>query len=230
MAELAPDARRYEMGQGSHVRNGRPGGSAPTLPELTWGERAASHRTSSSDKRGRASPKHDPLGLKQRLKAATRSLPLAGYPILTKPAQLPSSTPCGGGPTRPKAERGGGAGHRAPGRSRPALHQPQGQGPRDPSGPAPAAERTESRVGDGAPCPATPFSLGLRPSRSSPQGGGGMRRRARRLDRSGPSGSRASLGRSRTLDTAPSGIRAGSHPCPLPLSGEAFRDHTVGMT
>src|SRR4051794_23106667 len=125
MAELAPDARRYEMGQGSHVRNGRPGGSAPTLPELTWGERAASHRTSSSDKRGRASPKHDPLGLKQRLKAATRSLPLAGYPILTKPAQLPSLTPCGGGAIRPRAPRRAGVCSSAPRERRRTLRQPR---------------------------------------------------------------------------------------------------------
>src|SRR5215218_2142684 len=39
-----------------------------------------------------------------------------------------------------------------------------GANPSNPSGPAPAADGVESRVGDGAPCPATPFSLGLRPS------------------------------------------------------------------
>src|SRR5215211_2123740 len=53
MAELAPDARRCEMGQGSHARKGREGGSARTLPEATGRERAASHRTSGGDERGR---------------------------------------------------------------------------------------------------------------------------------------------------------------------------------
>src|SRR4051794_34487150 len=52
--------------------------------------------------------KHDPLGLTQRLKAATRSLPLAGYRILTKPAQFPS--PLVGEDrlgAKPRARRGG---------------------------------------------------------------------------------------------------------------------------
>src|SRR5829696_8332513 len=39
---------------------------------------------------------------------------------------------------------------------------------------APAADVAGSLLRPRGLCPATPFSLGLRPSRSSPQGGGGM--------------------------------------------------------
>ena len=86
---------------------------------------------------------HDPLGLKQRLKAATRSLPPCRLSDSRKAGAIPS--PLWGGPTRGEApSEEGGAGHRAPGRSRPALHQPQGQGPRDPQAPAPAADGLES--------------------------------------------------------------------------------------
>src|SRR3954454_24114445 len=81
--------------------------------------------------------------------------------------------PCGGGPTRAKSERGGGAGHRAPGRSRPAVPQPQGQGPRDPSGPAPAADRLESPRRLRCSMPGAPLLAPPSAESVLPTGGGG---------------------------------------------------------
>src|SRR3954453_15817255 len=80
--------------------------------------------------------------------------------------------PCGGGPTRPKAERGGGA----PGME-PLVDEVlsrvsrRGRGPDGSLAPCPAADVAVADLGLRALCPATPFSLGLRPSRSSPPRG-----------------------------------------------------------
>ena len=128
-----------------------PAGARPPRPG------APRRRSARGLDRGRSADglEHDPLGLKQRLKAATR------------PAQFPS--PLWGRTTRPKAERGGVAGHRAPGRSRPAVHQPQGK-PNQSARPKPLRLTHLVPRRSGARCPATPFSLGLRPSRSSPRG------------------------------------------------------------
>ena len=86
MAELAPDARRCEMGQGGHVRKGRQGGSARTLPEATARERAASHQRSGGDKRGRAARLVPPLRHPAPAAAARGHGPGAGAGGAVEPA------------------------------------------------------------------------------------------------------------------------------------------------
>ena len=127
--------------------------------------------------------------------------------------------PCGGGRTRPKAERGGGAGHRALRRSWSAAHQPQGQGPGDPSGPRPAAARVGLFVGNALharrPPPARPSAESASPTRGegrrgvtpppSHRGCSGRRTSARGCSpaRRGPRSPRACTGASRPRRCGP---------------------------
>ena len=114
-----------------------------------------------------------------RFAASPRSpLPASGATACTHLSGGIPPPPCGEDRLGRRPSEKGVAGHRAPYRRVTQSLQPQGPRPDGSLDLASAADVAAGRLRQIALCPAPPSSLGLRPSRSSPQGG---RTGARRL-------------------------------------------------